>query len=112
MLEKLLNLKALDYSFESLKKIDKSLRNTGVTFDFYFENLYYWLVPYTSQCIINEKKATWDLKYNEKEHVIEPLVKLEDGRSINLFTDLNDDALENFNIISIHSIAQRRLATL
>lgn len=111
-LEDILRINELNFSFDSLKRIDEAIPVRQMSYDFYFRNLYSLLVPYVSNTIIVEKKANWYFFYNEEENVAEPFIDLPNGKRINVFIDLYEEALEDFEHFSVYSIALLRLDKL
>lgn len=110
-LEAILNIKNLNYSFSSLRLIDKAIKKS-ITYEEYFDNVFYWLVPYVCKCIIAEKNAQWKFIFNEDEDTIEPFLRLPGGSEINVFIDLNEEAMEDFQNFSVYGTAQLRLDRL
>ncbi len=110
-LENILNIKNLNYSFSTLRLIDKAIKKS-ITYEEYFDKLFYWLVPYVCKCIIAEKNAEWKFIYNEDEDTIEPFLRLSDGSEINVFIDLYEEAMEDFKTFSVYGTAQLRLDRL
>ena len=108
-LEKFLQITQLDFSFNSLKEIDRTILKNAISYEFYFDHLFKFLVVYVSNTIIIEMKAKWHFLYNEKENVMEPFLKLPNGKNINVFIDLYEEALEHFDDFSVYYTALLRL---
>lgn len=111
-IEKLLLIKNLNFSFQSLKKIDNAIVQNALSQNFYFKRIFRNLVPYVTHTIVKEQNAELIFMYNSKENVSEPHLRLVNGRIINVFIDLYEDALENFDDFSIYSTSRMRLDNL
>jgi len=108
-LEEMLDVALDGYSFDDLKRIDAALRKKKIGLDEYLKVYYPLLVPYVSQCVIEEKSAAWKFVINPEEHTAEPLIVLNDGREVHVFIDLYDEALENFKGFSVYETARLRV---
>lgn len=108
-LQEIFGIAELDYDFKSLKIIDEEMKRKGIPYEQYFNLLYPLLVPFVSQSIIQETKGKWLFIYNKKEKVIEPYISLPNRRDINVFVDLCEEAMEDYEGFSVYETALIRL---
>jgi hypothetical protein len=101
-LQEMFGTAELDYDFESLKTLDKEMKRKPVSYEQYFNLLYPLLVPFVSQAIIQEMRGKWLFIYNEKERVVEPYISLPNQRDINVFVDLYEEAMEDYEGFSVY----------
>lgn len=92
----------LDYTFDSLKKIDGRLKK--VPQETYFDILFPSLLAYMGETIRREKNGEWVFKTNQG--IIEPFIKLPSGKYINVFLDLYKDAYEDYKTFSLYGTSQ------
>lgn len=97
----------LDRSYSSLKKIDRQIGKESITFDFYIKNIYKYLFCYVGEVIVKNNHGKWEFVLDGD--ILEPHVVLANGRSINIFIDLFDEAQEDWENFSVYDTAQLRL---
>lgn len=110
-LQIILGISNLDFSFMSLERIDEALQRLKFTYHQYLSEIFILLVPYVSQTVIKEKNGKWKFKLDKPSNVIEPHILLPDGRLINVFIDLYEEAMEHYDDFSVYSTAYLRLDT-
>jgi hypothetical protein len=92
----------LDFTFNSLKQIDRKLKKVSQTI--FFDILFPSLVAYMGETIRRERNGNWVFKSNRE--IIEPYINLPSGKSINIFLDLYKDAYEEYKTFSLFGTAQ------
>ena len=102
----------LDASFASLRLIDRQIHGRKISFQEYEKNLFPLLIPYLALCILKEKGGRLELYFDDEAKVWEPFVTLPGGKTVNVFIDLHDYAQEDFQNLSLFSIAHLRLDVL
>lgn len=110
-LEKELNI-FLDYSMASLQIIDNALYNKHVTYYQYNQVFFKLIVPYVYQTIVKSFNAEMFFVFNNEYQIAEPFLRLNNGREINIFVDLWEEAHENFSSFSVYSTSLLRIKSL
>lgn len=102
----------LNASFASLQLIDRQIHGRKISFQEYEKELFPLLIPYLALCIMKEKGGRLELYFDDEAKVWEPFVILPGGKAVNVFIDLYDYAQEDFQNLSLFSIAHLRLDVL
>lgn len=92
----------MDFTAESLLLIDTAIRERGITWHTFVKDLYIQVFVYLGQVICLTENAQWIIHRNEG--IIEPYLQ-KDGKKFNLFKLLYEEALENYEELSIYSLA-------
>ena len=105
-----IDLTKLDYSPQSLKKINTAIKNNNILPNIFFDNIYFPTVVYLGETIRVNNSGVWVVKQEEKFSEI--YIQLPDKRLINVFCDLWDEANEHYKSFSIFFIYERLLKNL
>ena len=102
----------MPYSYDSLRLIDEQLRKRKTDYWFYKDALYLHVAVFATQCVIEEEKAELQLHRDSETGILEPFIQLQNGRQIQVFTDLDEYAYEDFSGFSVLEITKLRLNSL
>lgn len=107
-----INPSKLNNTFQSLKLLDDRRSYCNLSSDQFRDKLFKAFVIYLGMVTIHEKGDKWKFFYNEENNLWEPHVLLKSGQIVNHFLDLSDEIMEEFDTMSLYSIAQYRLEDL
>lgn len=107
-----INPAKLNNTFQSLKLLDGRRSYCNLSSDQFRDKLFKALLIYLGMVVIHEKGGKWKFFYNQENNLWEPHILLKNGKVVNHFLDLSDEIMEEFDTMSLYSIAQYRLEDL
>lgn len=107
-----INPAKLNNTFQSLKLLDDRRSYCSLSSDQFRDKLFKALVIYLGMVVIHEKGGMWKFFYNQEGDLWEPHILLKNGKVVCHFLELSDEIMEEFDTMSLYSIAQYRLEDL
>jgi hypothetical protein len=103
---------SLDRTYNSLKEIDKRFNSLNINLEEYLASYFHLIVTYVYQVLAHEENAKLFFKMNKEFNIVEPYLQLSNGRQIQVFLDLYEDAEEDFQNFSVYETSRIRLDAL